>query len=273
MPPAMITSFANSTVKDIRKLEQKKYRQQSGTFFIEGLRTVGEAVQTGAPIQALVTAPDLLISEFGLSLLDAPNLKGVERIEVSAEIYEKLAHKEGPQGIGAIVHQSWQDLAGVQAAPDDLWVALDAVADPGNLGTIMRTADSVGARGILLLGNATDPYDPAAVKASMGAIFSLQLANTTWPTLKAWQQSQQALLVGTSDHGATDYQQIRYQRPLVLLMGSERHGLSEEMIAGCDHLARIPMAGRSDSLNLAVATAVMLYEIYNQSRNPVRIEP
>ena len=269
----MITSFANSTVKDIRKLEQKKYRQQSGTFFIEGLRTVGEAVQTGAPIQALVTAPDLLISEFGLSLLDAPNLKGVERIEVSAEIYEKLAHKEGPQGIGAIVHQSWQDLAGVQAAPDDLWVALDAVADPGNLGTIMRTADSVGARGILLLGNATDPYDPAAVKASMGAIFSLQLANTTWPTLKAWQQSQQALLVGTSDHGATDYQQIRYQRPLVLLMGSERHGLSEEMIAGCDHLARIPMAGRSDSLNLAVATAVMLYEIYNQSRNPVRIEP
>lgn len=269
----MITSFANATVKAIRKLEQKKYRQQSGLFFIEGLRTVGEAIQTGAPIKALVTAPDLLVSEFGLGLLDAPSLKGVEWIEVSAEIYEKLAHKEGPQGIGAIVRQSWRDLASLQAAPDDLWVALDAVADPGNLGTIMRTADSVGARGIILLGNATDPYDPAAVKASMGAIFSLQLVSAAWPDLKVWQQNQQATLVGTSDHGATDYQQIRYSRPLILLMGSERHGLSEAMIAGCDHLARIPMTGRSDSLNLAVATAVMLYEIYNQSRNPVKIEP
>ena len=269
----MITSFANSTVKEIRKLEQKKYRQQSGTYFIEGLRTVGEAVQTRAPIKALVVAPDLLVSEFGQSLLADPSLRDVERIEVSAEIFEKLANKQGPQGIGAIMKQSWQDLAELQLGTDDLWVALDAVADPGNLGTIMRTADSVGAKGIILLGNSTDPFDPAAVKASMGAIFSLALANADWLEFRAWQEGQQAQLIGTSDHGAIDYQQIRYQRPLILLMGSERHGLPDEMMAACDHLARIPMAGRSDSLNLAVATAVMLYEIFNQSRNTVKIEP
>ncbi|MBG0787836.1 MAG: RNA methyltransferase [Anaerolineaceae bacterium] len=269
----MITSFANATIKEIRKLEQKKYRQQSGTYFIEGLRTVGEAVQTQAPIKALVVAPDLLVSEFGQSLLTERHLKDVERIEVSAEIYEKLAHKQGPQGIGAVMQQSWQDLAGLQLAPDDLWVTLDAVADPGNLGTIMRTADSIGARGIILLGHTTDPYDPAAVKASMGAIFSLALASASWEDFQAWEKQQGAQLVGTSDHGATDYQQIQYQRPLILLMGSERHGLPDEMMAACDHLARIPMAGRSDSLNLAVATAVMLYEIYNQSRNAVKIEP
>ena len=262
----MITSFTNPTVKALRKLEQKKYRQQSGTFFIEGLRTVGEAVQTRAPIKALVVAPDLLISEFGRSLLADPSLADVEKIEVSAEIYEKLAHKQGPQGIGAIVRQSWQDLAAIQLAADDLWVALDAVADPGNLGTIMRTADAVGARGIILLEHSTDPYDPAAVKASMGAIFSLALASAAWDDFQPWQKQEKALLVGTSDHGATDYQQIHYRRPLILLMGSERHGLPDEMMAACDHLARIPMAGRSDSLNLAVATAVMLYEIYNQSR-------
>lgn len=262
----MITSFSNPTVKVLRKLEQKKYRQQSGAYFIEGLRTVGEAVQTHAPIQTLVIAPDLLISEFGHSLLEDPSLAEVERIEVSAEIYEKLAHKQGPQGIGAVVQQSWQDLTAVQLAPDDLWVALDAVADPGNLGTIMRTADAVGARGIILLGHSTDPYDPSAVKASMGAIYSLSLANTTWDEFHAWQQREKALLVGSSDHSATDYQQIRYQRPMILLMGSERHGLPDEMMAACDYLARIPMAGRSDSLNLAVATAVMLYEIVNQSR-------
>lgn len=269
----MITSFTNPTVKAIRKLEQKKYRQQTGTFFIEGLRTVGEAVQTQAPIEALVVAPDLLVSEFGRSLLESPAMQDVERVEVSAEIYEKLAHKQGPQGIGAVIKQNWQELSTLQAAPNDLWVALDAVADPGNLGTIMRTADGVGARGILLLGNTTDPYDPAAVKASMGAIFSLALAQPGWPELQSWIKAQKIMLVGTSDHGAADYQQICYQRPLVLLMGSERHGLPDEMIAGCDHLARIPMVGRSDSLNLAVATAVMLYEIYNQSRNPVKIEP
>lgn len=262
----MITSFTNPTVKALRKLEQKKYRQQSGTFFIEGLRIVGEAVQTRAPIKALVVAPDLLISEFGRSLLADPSLADVEKIEVSAEIYEKLAHKQGPQGIGAIVKQSWQDLAAIQLAADDLWVALDAVADPGNLGTIMRTADAVGARGIILLEHSTDPYDPAAVKASMGAIFSLALASAAWNDFRPWQKQEKALLVGTSDHGATDYQQIHYRRPLILLMGSERHGLPDEMMAACDHLARIPMAGRSDSLNLAVATAVMLYEIYNQSR-------
>ncbi len=145
--------------------------------------------------------------------------------------------------------------------------------DPGNLGTIMRTADSVGARGIILLGHSTDPYDPAAVKASMGAIFSLALASASWEDFSTWQKQQKAQLVGTSDHGATDYQQIQYKRPMILLMGSERHGLPDEMMAACDHLARIPMAGRSDSLNLAVATAVMLYEIYNQSRNAVKIEP
>ena len=269
----MITSFANSTVKEIRKLEQKKYRQQSGTYFIEGLRTVGEAVQTRAPIKALVVAPDLLVSEFGQSLLADPSLRDVERIEISAEIFEKLANKQGPQGIGAIMKQSWQDLAELQLGTDDLWVALDAIADPGNLGTIMRTADSVGAKGIILLGNSTDPFDPAAVKASMGAIFSLALANADWPEFRTWQKGQQAQLIGTSDHGAIDYQQIHYRRPLILLMGSERHGLPDEMMAACDHLARIPMAGRSDSLNLAVATAVMLYEIFNQSRNTVKIEP
>lgn len=262
----MITSFTNPTVKALRKLEQKKYRQQSGTFFIEGLRIVGEAVQTRAPIKALVVAPDLLISEFGRSLLADPSLADVEKIEVSAEIYEKLAHKQGPQGIGAIVKQSWQDLAAIQLAADDLWVALDAVADPGNLGTIMRTADAVGARGIILLEHSTDPYDPSAVKASMGAIFSLALASAAWDDFQPWQKQEKALLVGTSDHGATDYQHIHYRRPLILLMGSERHGLPDEMMAACDHLARIPMAGRSDSLNLAVATAVMLYEIFNQSR-------
>ncbi len=262
----IITSFSNPKVKFIRKLEQKKYRQEAGVYFVEGLRTVGEAVQTGAPIEQLVVAPELLVSEFGQSLLDHPNLNGIEKIEVSAEIYEKIAHKQGPQGIGAVIRQNWQDLGSIIIGKQDLWVALDAVADPGNLGTIMRTADGVGSRGIILLGNATDPYDPTAVKASMGAIFSLSLAQAGWDAFNTWRHDNHLTLIGTSDSAARDYQSVDYTRPLILLMGSERHGLTAEMTEACDQIVAIPMAGRSDSLNLAVATAVMLYEIYNQNR-------
>jgi TrmH family RNA methyltransferase len=269
----IITSFSNPKVKFIRKLEQKKYRQESGLFFVEGLRTVGEAIQTKAPIETLVIAPDLLQSSFGRSLLDQPWVKTLEKIEVSAEIYEKFAHKDGPQGLGAILRQCWQSIADIKVVRDDLWVALDAVADPGNLGTIMRTVEAVGGRGVILLGNCTDPYDPTAVKASMGAIFSIDLVQSDWDGFFQWVKTKELPMVGTSDHAETDYQVYRYQRPLILLMGSERHGLSDEMMASCDVMVRIPMLGRSDSLNLAVSTGIMLYEIFNQSRNLDIIKP
>ncbi len=263
----IITSFTNQKVKLIRKLDQKKYRQETGLFFIEGLRTVGEAVQMGAPIRSLVTSPELLVSDFGLALLNHPNVENVDRIEVSGEVYTSMAHKEGPQGIGALVRQDWQDLASVKVLPTDLWVVLEAIADPGNLGTIMRTADAVGARGIILLGHATDPHDPTAVKASMGSIFSLELVQSDWEAFQGWKTARGITLVGAADSANSDYQAVRYPRPLALLMGSERHGLSPEQMNACDQMVFIPMAGRSDSLNLAVATAVMLYEIYNQFRD------
>lgn len=262
----IITSFSNQNVKFIRKLEQRKYRQETQQFFIEGLRTVGEAVQTGAPIETLVIAPDLLVSDFGQSLLDHPGIKAVPCLFVSGEIYEKLAHKEGPQGIGAVVRQDWHSFSKLQVQPDDVWVALDAVADPGNLGTIMRTGEAVGCRGIILLGNSTDPYDPRAVKASMGAIFSLTLVQADWDDFITWALAAHLNLVGTSDSAEENYRDLTFPLPLVLLMGSERHGLDQAKMAACDHMVRIPMRGRSDSLNLAVATGVMLYEIYNQSR-------
>jgi len=262
----LITSFANQNVKLIRKLEHKKYRQETGKFFIEGLRIVGEAVQTSASIETLVVAPELLISDFGRSLLNHPTLQEVERIEVSKEIYQKIAHKEGPQGIGAIVEQNWQTIDLIPVAPGDIWVALDAVSDPGNLGTIMRTAEAVGCRGLILLGHSTDPYDPTAVKASMGALFSLDLSQTDWGSFQNWKATNQLSMIGTSDSANTDYQSINYQRPLILLMGSERHGLPPKLQSACDHMVFIPMEGRTDSLNLAIASAVVLYEIYNQSR-------
>lgn len=269
----IITSFSNDKVKAIRKLEDKKARQSTGLYFIEGLRTVGEAIQTGAPIESLVYSPELLVSDFGQSLLSHPGVRDVEQITVSREVYEKIAHKQGPQGLGAVVHQKWYTLETLPVNTTDLWVVLDQIADPGNLGTIMRTADAVGCQGLILLGHTTDPHDPTAVKASMGSIFSMTLAASNWEAFDTWRTENQIALVGTSDRADADYQAIQYQYPLAVLMGSERHGLPDYMLAACDSLVRIPMRGRADSLNLAVATAIVLYEIYNQTRKLDTIKP
>ncbi len=262
-----ITSFSNLKIKQIRKLAQKKYRRETGLFFVEGLRTVGEALQTGAAIETLIVAPALLVSEFGQSLFAQAQEKHVAYIEVSKEIFESITRKEAAQGIAAVVHQGWKNLDDIIIIRKDLWIALDSVADPGNLGTIIRTADAVECNGVILLGQSTDPYDPTAVKASMGALFSQDLIRTDWEAFLQWRKDQNLTLIGTSDRAEMDYQAMNYQHPLILLMGSERHGLAEEMQATCDNIVRIPMAGRTDSLNLAAASAVMLYEIFNQSRN------
>ena len=262
----VITSFNNPKIKAIRKLEDRKYRALTGDFFVEGLRIVGEAIQAGAAIKSILVAPELLVSNFGNSLLSHPSINQIELIQVSPEVFKSISHREGPQGIGAVVEQSWWSLDSLGCNPTDFWIAIDQASDPGNLGTIMRTADAVGARGVILIGSSTDPHDPAAVKASLGSIFSLQIVRTNWASFQTWQVENQISLIGTSDHAEIDYQSIDYQLPLVLLMGSERHGLPDEMITACQHVVKIPMSGRADSLNLGVAAAIVLYEIFNQYR-------
>lgn len=228
---------------------------------------VAEALQLSAPVEVLIAAPDLLVSDFGRSLLDQAQEKGITTLEVSDEVFASLSVKEGPQGLAALVHEQWTSLDQSQPAPGDIWVALDTVADPGNLGTILRTGDAAGARGVILLDQSTDPYDPTALRASMGAVFAQQLIRATHSEFAGWQRRGGYIVVGTSDAAAVDYHHARYPNPVILLMGSERQGLSEGLLAMCSQVVRIPMAGRSDSLNLAVATGIVLYEVINQRRD------
>ena len=193
--------------------------------------------------------------------------RGVDVLEVSEDVFLRLSLKEGPQGLAAVVRQRWERLDVVTPAPGSPWVALDSVADPGNLGTILRTNDAAGGAGIILLGQSTDPYDPSAVRASMGAIFNQQIAKSTLSEFKAWKERSGCPVIGTSDAAAQDYHTFTYPDPLVVLMGSERQGLQPEHQAICDEIVSIPMRGKSDSLNLAVATAIVLYEILNQRRD------
>lgn len=257
----MITSRNNPAIKALRSLRQRRERTSSGLYWVEGIRLVAEAVQLGAEIAQLVVAPELLHSAFAQQLVAEA---GLEVLEVSGEVFASLSAKDGPQGLAAVVRQRWDTLEALEG--QQLWVALSAVSDPGNLGTILRTSDAVGATGMILIDASTDPFDPAAVRASMGAIFSQRLVRVTWGGFQAWQRSSGWSIVGTNDSATTDYQEHRYPRPLVLLMGSEREGLSIEQQSACSAMVRIPMVGRADSLNLAVATSVLLYEIINQAR-------
>lgn len=261
-----ISSFANPKIKLIRKLQDKKQRQSSGLYYIEGLRIVGDALQHQADFESVYYAPELMRSEFGLDVIKQCKNMGIEVYEVPAAIFTHFANKEHPQGIAAIMKMQPQKSPVISAQERQIWVGLDAVADPGNLGTIFRTQDAVAGAGIFLLGNCTDPYDPAVLRGSMGAFYTQPFYNMDVNALSNWKNQNQVMIVGTSDAVAKDYQSFIYPRQMILLMGSEREGLHQEYRELCDEVVSIPMAGYADSLNLSIAAAVVLYEIFNQHR-------
>lgn len=267
---ALIASARNARIMQVRKLAARKERTRSGLFFAEGIRLVAEAVRSGSEVASLIVAPELLTSDFARDLLDRPVCRDVPRLEVTAAVMQRLSARQHPQGLAAVVRQRWHALAAVQPGNELCWVALDAPQDPGNVGTILRTLDAVGGAGLILLGDATDPYHPAAVRASMGAIYTQRLVRTTFAALCAWTQGRGYRLVGTAVTATRDYDAVSYAAPLVLLMGSEREGLSADQAAACDDLLRVPMVGRVDSLNLAVATGVVLYEVFRQRQRSAR---
>ena len=269
MASELISGRSNSRIKAIRKLRTRPERDRTGTFLVEGIRQVSEAIQSGAEILELLVAPDLLRSPFAIEQVDGQIARGTPVITMTGDVFATISERDRPHGLAAVVRQRWEPLTEITLTPDSLWVASESIADPGNLGTILRTADAVGASGAILLGQSTDPFDPAVARASMGAIFTQRVVRTSTSDLLKWARQNKVQLVGTSPDATVDYHDVDYPSPLVLLMGSERHGLSQDLLRASDLLVRLPMTGRVDSLNLAVATGVMLYEIFNQRRAQV----
>ncbi len=272
----LITSTSNPRIKTIKKLlSDRKEREISALFVIEGLRLVIEALDKKAAVETLIISPELLKSEVGQEHLNQFREKYPQKIlEVSGDIFRSLSHKDGPQGISAVIRQQWSSLEQIGPGNSGVILALDEIADPGNLGTIIRTADAVKVSNIILLDHCTDPYDPSALRGSMGAVFSIPLIKTTFERFLNWQKMSGLPIFGTSDKSSEDYHQTAYPSDLIILMGSERQGLDEKHLEACSKVVSIPMLGSSDSLNLAVATAVMLYEVLNQQRTkPKRSDP
>lgn len=253
-------------VRQIRQLRSRPERERSGTYYIEGGRIVAQALAAGAQIELAVIAPELLAGAHAHQTVEALRQSGVEVLELMPNAFEAISFKENLQGIGAIVRLQRRGLDAIAADDRRGWVALDNVGNPGNLGAIMRTCDAVGCAGLILLGDTVDPYHPLAVRASMGSLFALQIVHASFEEFVAWKQQRGYAVIGTTPDVEQEYQHVSYPESCVLLMGSERLGLSEAQQAACDILVRIPMVGTCDSLNLGVATSIVLYEMFRQKR-------
>jgi TrmH family RNA methyltransferase len=255
MEKPLITSLSNPLVKQARALQQKKARLESGLFLVEGIHHVGEAVDAGWEVEAVLYAPELLTSNFARNLISR---LGAKPQPVSAQVMEALADKENPQGILALVRQRQTRIENLEMMRSG--VALVAPQDPGNVGTILRTLDAVGADILFLLDGGVELYHPTTIRSSMGTIFWKPIIQTSFDHFVAWTRRWQYQLIGTSAHGDVDYQTLVPKPPWVLVMGNEQKGLSKEQTNQCDVAVSLPMKGRVSSLNLAVATGVLLYQ-------------
>ncbi|RWY89804.1 RNA methyltransferase [Rhizobium leguminosarum] len=256
-----VTSLANPIIKDIKALTNKKSREESGTFLAEGLKLVIDAIELGWAIRTLVYAKAAKGKPLVEQMAARTVASGGLVLEVSEKVIASITRRDNPQMVVGIFEQRWTPLKGIRLSDGETWVALDRVRDPGNLGTIIRTADAAGASGIILLGETTDPFSLETVRATMGSVFAVPVARATPEEFIAWRKSAGVSVVATHLAGAVDYRTIDYRKkPVVLLMGNEQSGLPEQLAREADALARIPQQGRADSLNLAVATAVMLFE-------------
>lgn len=260
--PEHITSHSNPLVRQVRSLRQHKVRTETGLFLIEGVHHVGEAIQAGWDVETLVYSPDLLSSEFGLSQVGDLSRRGVRCVALSGDLFANLAVKDNPQGILAIAHQRIHTLENISAYHFTWGAACIAPQDPGNVGTLLRTLDAVGADGLFLLDGGVELYNPSLVRASMGSLFWKPVVQASFDEFVVWARGHGFQLVGSSAHAVTDYRTYqRNGRPLMLVLGNEQKGLSKEHIAACDMVVSMPMKGRGSSLNLAVAAGILLYAL------------
>lgn len=264
MHDANITSVSNSLIKEVRALTQKKTRDARGEFLCEGIQIVMCAAQNGASLKMLLVAPDLLKSQTARDFLRTQERAGARIIRVSRAVFESFAERENPSGLAAVVKMTPRALETFRADADSVFVALYQISNPGNLGTILRTADAVSARGVIIIGAATDPYAPATVNASRGALFAVPFvrAQKTQSFLD-WARSQNLRVVTTSDRTGQDFWRADLRAPLVLVLGNEGEGLPDDLLRAGEAV-RIPMFGKIDSLNLGAAASVLLYEITRQ---------
>lgn len=263
--PKPITSLTNDRVKAIRALEMRKVRKETGLFVAEGASLLVTARDHGFVPETLVYQSGIATSGIGRGLVTHALNAGSEVLEVSEAVLAKLASKDNPQTLLGVFRQRFVDAPQAEKiGTGETWLALEEVRDPGNLGTIIRTADAVGCAGVILVGTTCDPFSLESIRATMGSIFAVPIVKMERPAFVALAKGWPGDVVGTHLDGREDFRTADYRGPQLIVMGSEGPGLSSGVAAVCTKLVKIPMAGNLDSLNLAIATALMLYQVRGQ---------
>lgn len=252
-----ITSLANPLVKAVRALHQRKARSETNLFLAEGQKLVRDALEAGWP-PTMVVAIESDGAETSAQVAAQARAAGADILFVSGPVMEKLARRDNPQTVLGVFEQRFCPLPTLQSGTV---VALEGPRDPGNVGTVVRTADALGAAGVVLIGASADPFGVEAVRATMGSIFHVPLARVEADAFARWLASFPGAAIGTHLNGTADIRTLAPREPQVLLMGTEQAGLTDELASRCETLVTIAMAGRADSLNLAVATGIALYEL------------
>jgi TrmH family RNA methyltransferase len=261
---ARITSPANPTIKMLKSLHLKKARAETGLFLGEGLRLATEAAALGIWPEWLAVSSASLERGAALALAKSADARGVKVVETSEAILAAIAKRDNPQTVIGAWRQTLSPLSALSPHAQSLIIALDSVRDPGNLGTILRTADTIGADAVVLTGGPCDPFSVEAVRASMGSLFAVKLVRCSIDDLVRWKQAHGLMMVGAHLHGSVRHDDFPVDRGIIVLMGTEQSGLPDATAALCDVRVRIPMRGRADSLNLAIATAVLSYDVWRR---------
>lgn len=259
-----ISGFSNPTVKYLRSLREKKLRKRAGQFLVEGLRLLEDARVSGFIPRTLVMAegrdPHPLIEGLEAEVVGA----GGEIITTTPDILSKITGKSNAQSVVGVFDEFDTSLVSLDREAAQIWLVAQDLRDPGNLGTMLRTGDAVGAGGLILIDDCADPFSAEAVRASMGALFTQSLARARWDEFLPWLRSGSGQLVAASLRDAVPYRGADYQAPCFIMVGNESQGLPEAYEAECDLRVTMPMKGRADSLNAAVAGAVLAYQVLAQ---------
>lgn len=265
----VLTSASNPLVKRIRLLGDRKYRRRESAFVVQGVQPVWQAVEAGAEVEVLIVAPDLLRHPGALAMVARQESAGARVARLSAELFGRIADRDAPSGLAAIVRSAPVPLDALAAGPGSVLVALHQVGNPGNLGTIIRTASAAGAGGVILIGPSADQYDPSAVKASMGALFTVPVTTVSSAAeFLSWALARGVSVVAASGRASQSCWDADFDLPLALLLGSEGEGLPADLLAAASQRVAIPMTGTAESLNLAVAAGILLYEVRRRTGLP-----
>jgi TrmH family RNA methyltransferase len=264
VPVEIITSLQNPRVKQLVKLRDRRLRDDADVFLVEGYREIRRALEKKVPLHELYYSPEWFLGENEPALIAQAQAAGAKLFELTRAAFAKIAYRERPDGLMAVVPQWHLKLEQLALPPAPFLLVIEAIEKPGNLGTIMRSADAAGVDAIIVCDPVTDIFNPNVVRASTGVLFAIPLVVAESRVAQAWLSEKKIRTVATTPSAEALYTGADLRGPLALVMGSEQFGLGEYWLKTADLRVRIPMAGQADSLNVAMATLITLFEAVRQ---------